>query len=509
MLPTRRALLGSAMAMGAGLALPRTVRAARVPNTLVFGLSSYPPNLQAFAPAGTAALTVKLQTHRGLLSYDAAGKVRAELAESWEPQGPTGWRFKLREAVFHNGKPVTAEDVRWTLEQVAAERSVSPFAGQFREIERVETPDARTVIVVMKEPTIVLPEWLAHPHVPIVAKDSLGRDGVGIGAGPYTVKAQERGTSVDLEANPRFYRPGLPKIRNLRFVAYADENLRVAALRAGDVDIIEYVPWEAMASIEADPQLKLDNQNGPFMWMGFNGARKPFDNPLVRQACAYAIRREEIVQAVFFGRGAPLAGVPLIDSSPFFDAARSRHFAHDPGKAKALLSQAGLADGFSAQLLSTAQYGMHKSTAEIVQQHLAEIGVKVELSMPDWATRVARGGRGQYDFFIQGSTADNNDPDGLSTLLDGTLPPSTVRSMNIPTPEVHQLFAEGRREFDAAKRKEIYARLEAQALQDCALVGLAWRAQGYAMAKDVQGFRGLPGGLNFNSGITLEDVTLG
>ncbi|MFC0407268.1 ABC transporter substrate-binding protein [Roseomonas elaeocarpi] len=507
MLTTRRVFMGSALAMGAGLAGP--ARAARAADTLVFGLSSYPPNLQAFAAAGTAALTVKLQTHRGLLSYDSTGKVRPELAESWEPQGATGWRFRLREAVFHNGKAVTSEDVRWTLEQIAAENSAAAFAGQFRDIERVETPDPRTAVIVMKEPTSILPEWLAHPHVPIVARESLGRDGVGIGAGPYVVKSQERGSSVTLEANPRYYRPGLPKIRNLRFIAYADENLRVAALRAGDVDIIEYVPWEAMASIEADTNLRLDNQNGPFMWMGFNGARKPFDNPLVRQACAYAIRREEIVQAVFFGRGAPLAGIPLVEDSPFFDAARSRHFSYDPAKAKALLSQAGLAGGFSTQLLSTAQYGMHKSTAEIVQQHLGEIGIKAELSMPDWATRIARGSRAQYDFFIQGSTADNNDPDGLSTLLDGSLPSSSSRSINLPTPEVHDLFAEGRREFDGAKRKAIYERLEKQALYDCALVGLAWRAQGYAMAKDVRGFRGLPGALNFNSGVTLEDVSLG
>lgn len=507
MRPTRRAILGTAAI--AVLAPLRAARAARAPGTLTFGLSSFPPNLQPFADVGTAAMTVKLQTNRGLLSSDAEGKLQGELAERWERDGEAGWRFKLREAVFHDGRPVTSEDVRWSLEQIAAERSTSVFAGQFRDIVRIDTPDPRTVVVMMKEPTSVLPLWLAHPLVPILAKDSIGRDGMGVSCGPYVLKAQERGSFVELEAFPRFYKPGLPKLRALRFVAYADENLRVSALQAGDVDIIEYVPWQAMGAIEANPALKLDTQNGPFMWMGFNGARKPFDNPLVRQACAYAIRRDEIVQAAFFGRGAPLEGVPLINDSPFHDAGRSRHFDYDKNKAKALLAQAGLADGFSTQLLSTAQYGMHKSTAEIVQQQLADIGIKVELSLPDWATRVARGARGQYDFFINGSTADNNDPDGLSTLLDGSLPPSTSRSMNVATPEVHQLFIEGRRAFDVAERKAIYAKLEARALADCALVGLAWRAQGYGMVRDLQGFKGLPGALNFQSGITLENASFG
>lgn len=502
MRPTRRTVLG--LAAAAALAPVDAARAARDPGTLIFGLSSFPPNLQPFADVGTAAMTVKLQTNRGLLSSDAEGKLQGELAASWARDGEAGWRFNLRDAVFHDGRPVTADDVRWSLEQIGAERSASVFAGQFRDIVRIDTPDPRTVVVVMKEPTSVLPLWLAHPLVPVLARDSIGRDGIGISCGPYVLKAQERGSFIELEAFARFYKPGLPKLRTLRFVAYPDESLRVAALQSGDVDIVEYVPWQAMSAIEGNPALKLDTQNGPFMWMGFNGARKPFDNPLVRQACAYAIKRDDIVQAAFFGRGAALEGVPLIENSPFFDAGLSHRYHYDPDKAKALLTQAGLAGGFSTQLLSTAQYGMHKSTAEIVQQHLEAVGIKVELSLPDWPTRVSRGAKGQYDFFINGSTADNNDPDGLSTLLDGSLPPSMSRSMNIATPDVHELFIEGRRAFDLSERKAIYAKLQERAVADCALVGLAWRAQGYAMSSSLQGFKGLPGALNFQSGITLE-----
>lgn len=505
MLIRRRSLL----AAGAALALaPRMVRA-REPGTLVFGLSSYPPSLQPWLNAGTAAIAVKVQMFRGLTSYGSDGKVRPELAESWEQVGDTGWKFRLREAYFHNGARVTAEDVHWTMEQVTDEKSTALFAAQFRDIDRIETPDPATVILWMKGPSIMVPEWLAHPHMPIIAKGSTDNDGPGIGAGPYRMKAMERGVSVEMEAFDKFYRPGLPKTRTLRFIAYADENLRVAALQAGDVDIIEYVPWQAMSTIEADPSLKLDSKNGPFMWLAFNGGKKPFDNPLVRQACAYAVKREEIVQAAFFGRGAPLGGLPITPDSPFYDATRANHWSYDPDKAKALLKQAGLADGFETTLLSTAQYGMHKSTAEVVQQNLADIGIQAQLNMPDWATRVSLGQKGQYDFAIQGSTADNNDPDGLATLVNGSLPLSNARSVNLPTPEIDALFAKGRAEFDPAKRKEIYAELETKALEQCSFVGLAWRSQGYAMAKAVTGFVGLPGGLSFYSTYSIEDTAIG
>ena len=172
------------------------------------------------------------------------------------------------------------------------------------------------------------------------------------------------------------------------------------------------------------------------------------------------------------------------------------------------MAEAGVGKGFSCTLLSTAQYGMHKSTAEVVQAHLSEIGIDVKLNLPDWATRVNLGNKGQYEFCIQGTTADNNDPDGLAPIIDGELPPNMSRSYGLKTPEIHELFVKGRAEFDPAKRKAIYAEVEKLALKQAPLVGLAWRSQGYGMVKNLNGFKSLPGGTNFFSGYMLEGVSL-
>jgi peptide/nickel transport system substrate-binding protein len=502
---SRRAVLGSAAVLPLA---SRAALAARTPGTLTFGLSTYPPNLLPWANTGTAQVTVKYCAMRGLTSYDNKGLLRPELAESWTRDGETGWLFKLREAQFHDGKPVTAEDVKWTLEQVAAPKSTAFMKNQFQSVKAIETPDARTVRIVLDAPNVMLPEWLANPHMPIVAKGSTDNGGTAMTAGPYKIAAAEKGVSIDLVASGKYWRAGLPKLKNIRFVAYADENLRVAAVQAGDVDLIEYVPWQSMSSIEKDPKLKLLSVPGPFMALSFNG-NGPFHDKRVRQAVAYAIKREEIVNAAFFGRGSPLRGLPIAPGTPFYDPAAADHWTYDPDKAKGLLKAAGVPNGFKATLLSTAQYGMHKSTAEVVQQNLAGIGIEVTLNLPDWATRVALGNRGQYEFCVQGTTTDNNDFDGAATVLDGQLPPNNARSVNIPTPETHALFEKGRAEFDFAKRKAIYAELTRQALDECFLVGLAWRAQGYAMAKDVDGFVNLPGAMTFFSGLTLEDTYFG
>jgi ABC-type transport system substrate-binding protein len=488
---------------------PRLARAARQPGTLTFGLSSYPPSLSPWANVGTAALTVKAQVFRGLLSFGPDAKVRGEIAESWTRDGDHGWVFKLRPATFHNGAKVTSEDVKWSIEQIGAEKSTAYLRGQFANIASVETPDPMTVRIVTKTPIVTLPLLLASPFAFILAKGSTEGGAQPIGCGPYTIANQERGVAIDLVAFDKFYKPGVPKLKNLRFVAYADDNLRVAALQAGDVDIIEYVPWQSMQAIAADKKLRLNTTDGPFMALNFNGAAGPFKEARLRSAVAYAIKREEIVQAAFFGRGTPMEGLPIPKGSEYYNEKLAHAWAYDPDRAKKLMAEGGMPNGFSCTLLSTAQYGMHKATAEVVQQNLAAVGIEVKLNLPDWATRVTLGNRGQYEMCVQGQAADNNDPDGLSAYIDGELPPDNSHSYGIHTPRIHELLMQGRAEFDAAKRRAIYDEIQQLVITEAPFVGLCWRAQGYAMARDLTGFTNLPGGLNFYSGYSLENVAFG
>ncbi len=472
---------------------------------LRFGLSTYPPNLLPWVSTGQSSATVKLLLFRGLLSFATDGSLRGELAARWERDGDTAWVFHLRDAVFQNGAPVTAADAAWSITQVRG-NAVAYMHGQMQGVQSVETPDARTLRIVTSEPVATLPLWMASPQMPVIAQRS--DPDAPVGAGPYTIVSQERGVAIELAAFAKFYRAGLPKAPRIRMVAYADDNLRMAALNAGDVDIIEYAPWQSMKQVEANPNLRLDGSVGPFMNLLFNGGRAPFKDPRVRLATAFAIRREEIVQAAFFGRGAPLGGMPIPPGTEFYDATLADTWHYDPARAKTLLAEAGLANGFACTLLATAQYGMHKATAEIVQQHLAEIGIQATLSLPEWGQRVTLGNRGQYEIAVFGTSTDNNDPDGMQTVIDGDLPANYGRSYAMPTPRLHELFAAGRREFDPAKRRAIYAELQKTALADAPMVSLAWRTQAYAMTRRVQGFTSLPGALSGASGITLETTSL-
>jgi len=323
------------------------------------------------------------------------------------------------------------------------------------------------------------------------------------------LKSQERGSYVEVETRSDFYRPGLPKLKTIRLIAYPDDSARVAALQSGSVDMIEYVPWQSMTELGKDPALRMEEHDGPFMYLQFNAARGPFADVRIRRAVAHAINRDEIVKGAFFGRGSALEHLPIPATSEFFNPGLEHAWNHDPAKARQLLAEAGQPNGFECTLLSTAQYGMHKDTAVVVQQHLAAVGIQAKLNLPDWATRVRLGNQGQYDLGVMGTGPDTNDPDGLSVVIDGSLPPSFLRSFGLKTPKMTELLAAGRGEFDPAKRRAIYLEMEKAAIDEVPIAGLTWRNQAYAMKKDVHGFTNLPGMLTFLSAITLESTSIG
>jgi peptide/nickel transport system substrate-binding protein len=508
---TRRTILKTSAAAGAALLTgPTLVGRARAstPGALSFGLSSYPPTLEPWKNAGTAASTVKLQIYRGLLGYDAKGELRSEVAESWEAEDAQTYRFDLRRnAVFHDGSPVTSVDVKASFEAITAEDSTAYLRVGLGIIDAIETPDDHTVRMKLSSPSASFIFLVASFYAFVVKADTVA-DAEPVGCGPYRITSNERGTRIDLEAFPDFYKEGLPKSKTLSFVAYKDENLRVAALESGDVDIIEYVPWQAMDQVEANGDLALDTTDGPFMYLVFNTTDGPLANPKVRDAVGYAIKREDVMAAAFFGRGRPLNGMPVPESSPFFNAEMAAHWSYNPDKAKALLAEAGYGDGFSCTMLSTAQYGMHQDTAAVCQQYLQQVGINVELNLPDWATRVDLGNKGQYDIAVMGTAGQYNDPDALANFVDGRLGASFVRSHGFNDPELNDLLDQGRAEIDPAKRKEIYDRWQARALETVPLVGVNWRSQGYATQSAVKGFANIPGFLTFYSGSMIEEAEI-
>ena len=496
---------------GAGLTLARLMRprqAAAATDTLRLALGTFPPNWRPYTHTGADGGAIKLMLHRRLVGYDAQGNTQGELAERWSHADDGSYTFHLRDGVrFQNGDTVDAEAVKYSLEQIANPRTNAFLRVPFSIISGVDVLDRLSVRIRLSERSVTLPNYLASYDCPIISPKSTEAEAVG--CGPYRIEDQERGTRVNFTAFDGYYKPGLPRTPKLQFINYPDENLRVSALMAGDVDMIEYVPWQAMDTIAADKRLTLDSvPDGAFMCLTFNFAQGPFKDARVRQAVAHAINREDIVKAAFFGHGTVLEGLPSPMSSPFTDPAALHVYPRDIAKAKQLMAEAGVANGFSTTILATSTYDMYKNTAEIVQRGLAEIGIEAKLFLPDYPTRISLGNRGQFEIAIMGYGMDFNDPDALTTFLASNPQGTYVRSWGYVNDTLTGLLKRARGEFDDEARKALYRQITPIAAQDAAVVGLAWRSQAYAMTKHVTGYRNLPGALTFSSLASLENATV-
>ena len=493
--------------------------------TLQWGLSTDPPNLDPHVSSGSSAANVKMNVYSGLARYDKDGTIIPDLATDWtiSDDGLT-YTFSLREGVtFHDGTPLTAADVKFSLERIINPETGAYLSSALGVIDSIETPDDQTVVLNLSEPHAALLPYLARAEAQAVSQAFLENGGdlnlEMMGTGPFKFVSREPGVSIVLERNADYYEEGKPYLDGITFVPYADEQTRVTALEAGDVDIIEYVPWKDMDAIEGNPDLSLYADEGAaFMTLIYNQEREPFDDPLVRRAFGYAVPRDAIIRVAFFGRGSPITGGLIPPNSPYYNEALEGTYGYDPEKALSLLAEAGWTDSdgdglldkdgetLSVDLLSTSTYGMHMQTAQVVDQALRELGVDVNLELEEWSVVVARQTEADFDFRVHGLGMMVEDPDFLAGYYMPDAFYAEISGMS--DDDYGEDLMAGRTSTDESARQEAYLAFEQKFLEQAPWVHLTMRTQGEAAQNDVKGFSHLPGPLWFHSAATLKDTWL-
>jgi len=506
----KRLLTGVAVAT---LALGMSMGTALAAGTLYFGISGEPTTMDPMMQTGTTFRTVKLGIHRGLLNYGVDGKLSNELAESYEiSPDAQEITFHLRDAKFHDGTPVTGNDVKASLERIIAPDSPASFRNELSIISDIDVVDAKTVKLKLSKPSVSMIHYLALPEASIVPAswiEAFNADPnvAPIGAGPFKFVSWTRGQEILVERFADYYKADKPYLDSVHYAFYGDENTRVNAIKSGDVDIIDYVPARDLESLDADPDIRNERTFGPFMGLQFNTHFEPFGNPLVRQAIAYAVDRDVIINTAFNGVGTPIYGIAIPDGYMGYSAEKANVFKPDLAKAKALMAEAGYADGFTARMLSSSQYSFHQNTAIAVQSELAKIGITLTLDMPDWSSRMAKANVGDYDVMVMGSVGEITDPDWLSNYYYGG--EQLVRNNNsayFDDPTMNELLDRGRSTVDQAEREKIYDQVVDRAIELSPLVFFMWRDQSYSVRENVKDFTNLPAFLSFLSGYSVENV---
>ena len=350
----------------------------------------------------------------GLMDYKpGTTDLVPDLAESYEvaPDG-LSYTFKLRKGVkFHNGRELTADDVKWSIERAVRPETQSPgqgffnmiagfadvTAGKAKELSGIEVVDPYTVRVALSHPDATFLHVMALNFGFAVPKEEVEKYGQDfgkhpVGTGAYKMTEWTLGQRVVFERNPDYYQKGLPKLDKITFEIGQEPLVALLRLERGEVDILgDGIPPAKFLEVMGDPALKQNVIKGGQLHTGYvsmNVKIKPFDDKLVRQAVNHAINKERIIK-IINGRAVP-ANQPLPPAMPGYDP-DYKGYAYDPAKAKALLAQAGFKDGFDTEL-----YAMNTDPnpriAQAIQQDLAEVGIRAELKTLAQANVIAAGG---------------------------------------------------------------------------------------------------------------------
>jgi len=354
---------------------------------LVIGVVLEPPHLDPTASAaGAIDEILYANVFEGLTRIGPNGEVLPGLAESWDiSEDGKVYTFKLREGVtFHDGTGFDAEDVKFSLERALAEDSINAQKVLFAAIETVEAVDPQTVKVTLKQPQGSFLYNMGWGDAVIVAPESAETNKEKpIGTGPFRFERWAKGASVTLAKNPDYWGEAVALDKaEFRFVP--DAAAAIPALLSGDIQAFPNLGGgDALPQIEGDARFKvvIGATEGETI-LGMNNAKAPFDNLKVRQAISHALDREEIILGATDGLGVPIGSHFSPANEAYEDLTGT--YPHDVEKAKALLAEAGFADGFSATIkLPPPPYA--RIGGEIIASQLREVGINLEIIPMEWA----------------------------------------------------------------------------------------------------------------------------
>ena len=376
-----------------GLALVALSHAWANGGVLRFGVVGDPDNLDPHTTGSVSAWLVLENIYERLLILDENLELQPWLAESYTVSDD-GLRltFTLRQGVqFHNGRELTAEDVKHSFERILDPAVPAVAKASFATLGEINVLEPYVVELVLTDTLASILYALARLETAIVPIEEAaaqgGRLSQPVGTGPFRFSEFVTGQRIVIAKNADYWQPGLPHLDEVHYVPVPAGDVRLVNLLTGELDVIQGVPAADADGLDGRGNASLMNVIGTnWTHLSMNTQRAPFDDVRVRQAVRHAIDREEIMDLVTWGRGLE-SKTPLAPSNPFY--AEIEGWDLDLDRARALLAEAGHPDGFTVTL--RAIRGINISIAEVIQAQLARVGITVDIQVdeqPTWFSEV-------------------------------------------------------------------------------------------------------------------------
>jgi len=432
---------------------------------LVIGIPLEPPHLDPTAGAAAAIREVTYaNVFEGLTRIDPNGEVLPDLAESWtiSDDGKV-YTFKLHTGVkFHDGADFSADDVKFSLDRARAENSVNAQKQLFAAIDKVDVVDPATVKVTLTHPQGSFLYNMGWGDAVIVSPKSADTNKEKpVGTGPFKFGNWAKGSSITLLKSDHYW--GAPVfLEKVEFRIVPDAAAAVPALLSGDIQAFPFFDPDSVSQVKDDPRFKVvvGATEGETI-LSINNKKPPFDKLQVRQAISYALDRKAIIDGASAGLGLPI-GSHMSPANKYYVDLTGR-YPHDVAKAKELLKEAGLENGFKATLkLPPTTYA--RLGGEIIASQLRDVGINLEIIPVEWAQWLDQVfTKKDYDLTIVSHT-EPNDIDIYSR---------KDYYFNYANPAFNKVIADLELTSDEAKRKELYAQAQ-KILADDAVVGFLY-----------------------------------
>jgi peptide/nickel transport system substrate-binding protein len=447
------------------------------PNTLVMLIESSPANLDPRIGVDAQSERIDDLIFDDLLSRGDNLDVAPGLAERWEVPDPLTYIFHLHHGVkFHDGRPLTGRDVKWTLDSLLQGNVRSTKAAVYRFVDHIDAPDDFTVVFHMKEPAATLLWNLSDGAVGVVPYGSGTEVSAHpIGSGPFRFVSAEMDKEVILERNNDYW-GDKPKLARARFAVVPDATTRALELRKGSADAaINALTPDTVLTLQRDPSLAVERAPGTILaYLGFNLRDPILKDVRVRQAIAYALDRGPMIE--YLWRSAAKPARSILPPQSWAYNGNVLPYNHDPEKARVLLDAAGYSSMNGVRFRITMKTSTDENTrlmVAVMQQQLREVGIALDIRSFEFATFFADVTHGAFQLYSSRWIGGNEDPDIFEYAFHSAkFPPNGANRGYYSNQKVDALIDQARREVDQNSRKLNYAELQRILAEDLPYINL-------------------------------------
>lgn len=341
-------------------------------------LASLDPHVDT--DAGTRDVVFNL--YEGLVKPTSDGGFIAAVASDYTiSDDAKTYTFTLRDGItFHDGTPVTIEDVKYSIDRYAEIQGESSAFSSL--VDSVEVQDDKTLVVNLKES---YSEFLPMMTIAIIPQSNEDPAGNPIGTGPFKYVSYTPGQNLELEKYDGYWQEGVPSLDSVEFKFIADVDTAFVELQAGTIDILKYLTSAQAETLGDDYKIVQGSMNLVHA-MYLNSAYEPLSKTEVRQALCYAVDRDAINNFIFGGKSHIIGSHMIPAMSKYYEPEAETVYSYDPEKAKELLADAGYADGFDLEITVPSSYSQHVDSAQIIADELSQVGINVTLNQVEWST---------------------------------------------------------------------------------------------------------------------------